>query len=423
MPISIKTRHSTFFKFTLKMNMKHILPLLLLSFIFLACKDKVSKQQDQSTSAKTQMPKAATLKHLADGKLRYLELYGTAYERGKQHGELLKNEIKAVTDSLLNDIANVSQMDARAFISKFLKTTDYVSAMQKWTPDLLDEIKGIADGSGVDYDVIFMHQLGDEFFFNSDFVTYHKCSSIGINKNAEHPTLAAQNMDIPTYFHGYQTVMKIHEADKELLVLTIPGHIGITGMNSKAVSINCNILIQLDHQQKGLPVSGIVRGVLAQNDYEEAIGFVKGVEHASAQNYLIGGLNQVSSLECSSSAIEVFKPFETAPFTYHTNYPLVNKTFSQAYLDQLAKNNYTLEESMTWCQRIPSFEKRFNEQTEDFGIPAIKEVLSSRDHDGLDVLSNIYTYASVVYELSEEARFHIAAGKPHEEAFISLDFK
>lgn len=361
---------------------------------------------------------------LANGDLRYIELEGSAYERGLKHGELLKSEIKAVTDSLLNDIEKTTNINPRDFISKFLSETDFISEIKKWTPKLLEEIKGISDGSGIDYEIIFMHQLGDEFFFNTEYIMAHKCSSIGINKTKNHSSIAAQNMDIPKYFHGYQTVMKIKDENGiESIILTIPGHIGITGMNNKQVSVNCNILMQLDYQRKGLPVSFIVRGVLGMTSAEQAISFLNQIEHASGQNYLIGGKDKVMSLECSATKIEEFKPFENSIFTYHTNHPMINKSFSKRYLEILTEHDLKLEEALTFCQRIPSFKKRFNKETDDFGIEEIKEVLSSVDHVGDDVISNSLTYASVVYVLSENPKFIIAPGKPHEKEYIELKFK
>lgn len=361
---------------------------------------------------------------IAGGKLQVMHLSGSAYERGFQHGSLLKEEIQVVTDSLLIDIQKTTDEEPRAFISQFLKETNFVPSMEKWTPELLDEIKGISDGSGIPYELIFMHQLGDEFFFSTKYLFAHKCSSIGINKSTNHPTIAAQNMDIPTYFHGHQTVMSItDETGHQAMVLTIPGHIGITGMNNTSVSINCNILMQLTAQSQGLPVSAIVRGVLAQKNHAAAIEWIHTVDHASGQNYLIGGLNEVSSLESSANAIEEFKPYEGANFTYHTNYPLSNTDYSDWYLEALEENGFELSDTEGFCQRFPSFKSRFNEENSEFGIDEIKEVLSSKDHEGLDVMSNTYTYASVIYELSERPRFLIAPGKPHETEYLELTFQ
>lgn len=389
---------------------------------FMSCHSQTDKGTERTKNTKkTEKP---SLELIADKKLSIIRLTGTPYERGLQHGNVLKEEIKAVTDSLLIDIEKTTSEKPVEFIRKFLKETDFISSMKKWTPELLEEIKGISEGSGISSDIIFMHQLGDEFFFSTKYLFAHKCSSIGINKNNSHPTITAQNMDIPTYFHGYQTVMRIKdENDHESMVLTIPGHIGITGMNNSAISINCNILMQLQAQSKGLPVSAIVRGVLKRSNYNDAISWIRSIEHASGQNYIIGGKSKMISLECSANSIEEFKPFENSSFTYHTNHPLANKDYSEWYLGALKENGFTLFDSQKFCQRFPSFENRFNQKDIDFGINEIKEVLSSRDHKNPDVLSNSYTYASVIYVLSNEPKFIIAPGKPHETKYLKLEFE
>jgi predicted choloylglycine hydrolase len=359
---------------------------------------------------------------LADGKLRYLELEGTPYERGMEHGMLLKDDIKKIIGLFKEDIVKTTGMDADKFIAKFLSMSDYRASVEKLLPDLIEEVKGIAEGSGIAYETIFMHQLGDEYWFNTKDVLAHNCSSFGVNKSANGPSIGAQNMDIPTFYHGFQTVMKIKEGEKEMMFLTIPGHLGITGMNSKAVSINCNTLMQLDYARTGIPVTFVVRGVVSQNSHEEALSFLKSFKHASGQNYMIGGSDKVLSMECSTNKVEEFRPFENSLFTYHTNHPMSNTDYSDKYLVHLKDAGKTVEEGLYKCQRITSFESRFTDKTKMVGVKEIKEVLSSRDHAGGDVVSNNSTYASVIYELGDSPKFIIAPGKPHETEYVEINF-
>ena len=377
-------------------------------------KDKVLPAQNETDP----------LELLADGKLRYLELSGTPYERGLAHGKALKKDIEEVIRLFKIDIAQTTGEDPDAFIAKFLSQTDYKTSVEKWKPELMQELQGISESSGIDFETIFMHQLGDEYWFNAKDVMAHSCSSFGVNKSADLPSITAQNMDIPEYYHGYQTVLKIDDpdSDREVMVLTIPGHLGITGMNNKSVSINCNTLMQLDYGKTGLPVTFVVRGVLDQNNQEAALNFVNEVSHASGQNYIIGGSEKVYSLECSANKVVEFRPFENSTFTYHTNHPMRNTDFSGKYLSQLEANGKTLEEGLYECQRIKSFEERFTENTTNIEIEEIKNVLRSRDNDGRDVVSNSLTYASVIYELSLTPKFIIAPGKPHETSYIEIDF-
>lgn len=401
--------------------MKNTIFLLLFTSILLCSCLNDKQQKESSVKAQNQTEQ---FELLANGKLRYLELNGTPYERGLTHGIALKTEIQEVIRLFKIDIAKNTKKEPDTFIAEFLKHTDYKTSVQKWMPELMKELQGISDGSGIDLETIFMHQLGDEYWFNTKDILAHSCSSFGVNKSNDKPSITAQNMDIPEFYHGFQTVIKINEpnSDKETMVLTIPGHIGITGMNNRQVSINCNTLMQLDYGTIGLPVSFVVRGVLAKNTHEEALSFINKVDHASGQNYIIGGSEKVYSLECSANKVVEFRPFENSIFTYHTNHPMSNTDYSNKYLTQLKTNNKTLDEGLYECQRIKSFQQRFTENTSNIEIEEIKTVLRSRDNEGTDVVSNNSTYASVIYELSEKPKFIIAAGKPHEVDYIQIYF-
>ena len=401
--------------------MKKVIQLaLVFSFLFLLNKNGTAQNQDVVTKPSS----TQKVEMLADKQLRFLELSGTPYERGLMHGKLLKKEIQEVIRLFKIDIAETTKEDPDQFIAKFLEQTDYKTAVLKWMPELMDELRGISEGSGIDIETIFMHQLGDEYWFNTKDILAHNCSSFGVNKSATHPSMAAQNMDIPPFYHGFQTVIKITEpdSDKEMMFLTIPGHLGITGMNNKAVSINCNTLMQLDYGKTGLPVTFVVRGVVNKNTQEEALQFLKDIKHASGQNYIIGGPDKVYSMECSANKVVAFRPFENSTFTYHTNHPMSNTDYNSKYLMMLQKNNKSTNEGLYQCQRIKSFEQRFTTDTEDVGIEDIKNVLRSRDNSGRDVVSNENTYASVIYELSSNPKFIIAPGKPHETEYIEIKF-
>ncbi|MEO0778580.1 MAG: hypothetical protein AAF146_18580, partial [Bacteroidota bacterium] len=113
--------------------------------VLLSC--QAGENKVATDTALTNSGPEPSLELLADGKLRVIRLAGSPYERGLQHGKLLKKEIKVVTDSLLADIEKTSGKTSSAFMADFFAETDFVSSMERWTPDLLEEIKGIADGS------------------------------------------------------------------------------------------------------------------------------------------------------------------------------------------------------------------------------------------------------------------------------------
>lgn len=391
-----------------------------------------------------QTAEAQEVQLLCDGALRFIELTGTPYERGLTHGRALRDDIHALVDLWKADMARTARMEAEEFITLFLAGTDYESAIRAHTPELLDELRGIADGSGVAYTDLFMFQLVDEYWFNAgdilgrrnsgsvDLDRYSSdsiglqppgCTSIGLDRSADRPALTAQNMDIPPFYHGYQMVMEITEPDSGLrtLILTFPGHLGTTAMNDRGVSINVNTLIQLDYGTTGLPVTYVVRGAAACATQPEAVDLVRSVTHASGQNYIVGGPEHVVCLECSAGRKEEFRPFPGAPYTYHTNHPRANTDYSRGYRQWLRERGRTAEQEAGTCRRFIALDERFTAAGDDFSIDLVKTVLSSRDHER-DPISNSNTFACVIYELGEQPCLHIAPGRPHETPFVIIEF-
>ena len=71
---------------------------------------------------------------------------GSPYDRGLTHGTQLKNQIHELVQLWKTDLMKQYKLDPDLFIKRFVATTNYASAIKQWTPDILDEIKGIADG-------------------------------------------------------------------------------------------------------------------------------------------------------------------------------------------------------------------------------------------------------------------------------------
>jgi len=94
--------------------------------------------------------------------IKTLTLAGTPRERGQMHGKALKNVILRAIDVWKEDIRQNTGKNPNEVIDQFMRNTDLVAATEKWAPQLLEEVKGIGDGAGVDFNTIFMWQCMDE---------------------------------------------------------------------------------------------------------------------------------------------------------------------------------------------------------------------------------------------------------------------
>ena len=260
---------------------------------------------------------------------RFLVLEGSPRERGLVHGEMLRPMISEVIERLKYSLKKNYSLKPERLIDGFVKETDFIAAVRKLSPHLLDEVEGISEGAGVDFNTIFFLQCMDEQWWwfpeSAHKLEAEGCSALGCFRKDESPALLAQNMDIPNMFQGLDVLLHIKHRDSlESYVYTFAGLIALCGVNNRPVGICCNTLIDLNHCTDGYPVAFIVRSVLEQSNLDEAIKFVRGVKHASGQNYTIGGFEEVVSLECSAGKISRFVPYESARRVCHTDHPLAN---------------------------------------------------------------------------------------------------
>ena len=348
-------------------------------------------------------------------------LSGTPHERGVQHGKALRDEIGTLVASWKANLRESHGVDPDAFIAKFLEQTDFAPAIEKWTPGLMEEVRGIAEGAGVDFPTMFAFQLPDEIWANAGEIVGDKCTSIGVGAREDRPTVVAQNLDVPPWYHLHPTVLRIRYPDStlEALVVTIPGLVGANGMNNRRLGVTVNTILQLKASRTGLPVAFVVRGILACETHPKALDFVRGIEHASGQNYIVGGPEEAPGFECSERVVARFSAPGKDYLTYHTNHPVVNGNHRASHLEQLEQAGRTVEQGLYQCPRFASLERRLGGDVR-IDLPKIEETLRSRD-PGVPI-NNPHTYVCTIMVLADPPSLHIAAGRPDRTPFEVLGF-
>ena len=351
--------------------------------------------------------------------LSILHLNGTPYENGFQHGAIMKNRIIELIGLWKKNIEDNFQIPADEFIKMFLDSTDYIPAIKKWTPDLLEEIKGISAGSGIDFNIIFAFQLTDEIWTNTRMISIpHHCTSVGINnyKRDGSSNYIAQNIDITPFYHGFEILLDIQDkgSDSRKLVTTFVGYIGANGLN-KNIGITENTLSDLKSSLNGLPVCCIARGVLEKASFEDAVKFIKAIKHASGQNYIIGSKHDIISLECASDLVTEYWPDTTKNYTFHANRPLTNNSYHPAYISNLQALYGSIPESISFTdERLESI-KNIILNNKHISLVTITDALSTRP------ICNGNTFVSTIMEFSNDySELRISPGKPDSTKYIEF---
>ena len=331
--------------------------------------------------------------------LPILYLNGTDFENGLQHGIFLRKEINELIELWKQDLESNYQIPAETFIKVFLDSTDYITAIKKWTPELLDEVKGISEGSGIDFNTLFAFQLTDEIWTNARLIDIpHHCTSLGVNNFLKDggTNWNAQTIDIPSYYHKSQVLLDIKDenSNSRKLVTTFAGYIGINGLNEN-ISVTENSLTNLKSALNGLPVAFVSRGILERKTFDDAVSFIKTIKHASGQNYIIVSRSNIISLECATDLITEYWPDSTKQYTFHGNNPLTNSSYHPFYNNYL-KNLYgAIPETISISDRKVETVKRQLRKNETINAEMIKNILSK------EPVCNQNTFATTIMEFNE----------------------
>ena len=113
--------------------MKHLKPSIFTILMLTICINTFAQQQEIKNGTTKNVP--------------VIELQGNGRQRGLQHGKVLKTEIAAVFSKWKNSIQNDTKQNADTVITAFLKATNFEPAIRKHTPEIYEEIKGIAESS------------------------------------------------------------------------------------------------------------------------------------------------------------------------------------------------------------------------------------------------------------------------------------
>ena len=296
-----------------------------------------------------------------------VELSGSYEEVGGQHGRLLGTEIQEALDSW-------GAPDR--WVAGLLAATDYRSAMAEHVPELLIELDAIAEAAGIDHDRLFAFNLLDEGWWYSREGVPPGCSVVW------RPGVLSQNMDLEPWTEGHQVVLSI-EPDRgpSLQVLSLPGFLGLTGLNEAGVAVCVTNLAMLRHQAVGVPVAAVIRGILSTTTVESAVDFVRGVPHAAAQTYVIAGPSTVAALEASASGVAETPVVNE--WWCHTNHPLASADLEPTI------DADSLDAAIKSSERLAILKGHRDE------VPALRAVAFPR------MGAVLITFATVRYQMAE----------------------
>jgi hypothetical protein len=246
---------------------------------------------------------------LVDG-YRVLHLKGTHYEMGRQHGALLKEHVRQNLNYILNEkgAAPVQLGPIKLFPRAAILSISNYQTRKNYIPQkYLDEIAGLAAGSGVALEDARMGNFLPEMFHCSGFAVMNSATKDG---TLYHGRVLDYACDWKLQEHA---VLVVAEPDGGIPFanVTYAGFIGsVTGMNAEHVAIGEMGGGGLGHWD-GVPMAFLVRDVLEKaSNLEAAIRVFRDAPRTCQYFYVIsdGKTNGAVGMEASWNRFEVIPP-------------------------------------------------------------------------------------------------------------------
>lgn len=243
---------------------------------------------------------------------------GSGYEIGRQHGAafapLIRDNIK-VYFGLFAHWANLGRDEVLSRARTFKPILD------SFDHDLMEEIEGIAAGSGAALEEIIALNARTEIMFTDGAAKHGECTSMAALPEAvsARHTLIGQNWDWLARVKENSVVLEIEQRTKpRVLTFTEAGFVGKVGMNEAGLGLCANLLVTAK-TVPGVPFHLFCRGILNSKSLGEAIGLAYGCQPGAASNYMVAHRDgEAVDLEVSPDGTDYL--YASSGILNHTNH-------------------------------------------------------------------------------------------------------
>jgi isopenicillin-N N-acyltransferase like protein len=224
----------------------------------------------------------------------HVRVAGTAQERGRQYGEQAAARVRRSVSAYREVFAEVAGWDWATVRAEAARFEAPIASVH---PRYLDEMRGLADGAGLDFLDVLAINVRTEVMFAAKARQAAaagrpgECSAFAAAPapGQDGPVLIGQNWDwLP---HVADTVVVLEARQDEgpdFVTVVEAGLLAKTGMNSSGLGLVTNALVTADDLgQPGLPYHVLLRAILDAENVSDALVTLQAGFRSSSANYLI----------------------------------------------------------------------------------------------------------------------------------------
>jgi len=240
--------------------------------------------------------------------------------RGQAYGEEARERIRAILTAYREIFHRITGEPWEETVER---AKPLLTRAQAFAPDLVEEIRGIAEGADSAFEDIFLLNARSEILFNPQ-VLAQECTTVAAlpESTTNGETLLAQNWDWYKEVIDCQVILKIgqREGIPSLITFTEAGQLAKIGMNGAGIGLVVNNLTS-DQPRSGVPWIFLARRVLESSHLAQALGYVLNAPRAHSINFLIGYADG-EAVNIETSPVEEHVLWPKNGFFVHTNHYL-----------------------------------------------------------------------------------------------------
>ncbi|MDO9508856.1 MAG: C45 family peptidase [Thermovirgaceae bacterium] len=264
---------------------------------------------------------------MADERYPFLKLSGNPLERGRLYGQTFRAEIEVSMVSyaaMFRDYSGVNWEEAGR------RSLEFLPFIREYSPKLVEEMEGIAEGSQKDFKDILTLNSRSEIVLATQV---DGCTAFGATPavTSDGKTYLCQTWDWIRRQERSLVIIQIEQPpEPTVLMIAEAGVISGKGINSSGLGIGFNALTT-GSGKPGVPVHILLRGLLDSPRLADAVQAVAVPQRSSSANFIIGSSEgEIIDIETSPDDFWVF--YAEKGWISHTNH------FTATFLPGLARD-------------------------------------------------------------------------------------
>nr|WP_047144570.1 C45 family peptidase [Aquamicrobium sp. LC103] len=257
----------------------------------------------------------------------FVEISGGPRDRGRQYGAFASARIARGIEHYLAQFSACG-LDT-ASIRRHVES--YLPRIRDFAPTLVEEMEGIAEGAGVEFESIVLLNARTELLHEARVVANRQrekeepdgCTGVVIlpQASATGQLIHALNWDWKAECASTSVVVRIRRDDgPDVLTFTEAGAVARAGMNADGLAVTANYIeSDQDFRKPGVPLALVRRKVLEAETYAQAIGVIASTETLTSNNLILSHRDGVAiDFECAPA--ETFAVYPTDGMIVHANH-------------------------------------------------------------------------------------------------------